>query len=180
MHQLGSRLGRHGFQQGLHSVVVAVVAAFAGVVAIVELLRLTVAGDDSGRSSIHNSCGIVQLMLLLLKLLWLLLSLSQTRSYATRRSNSAPLHRLMLINSGIVGIDLATVLLSRTFILIEFVVGVNVLIAEDIIMDVILLRRLGDQHEGLHRLTIVGQVAGHLDNHAIAEGSRESTWLILA
>ncbi|KXJ74168.1 hypothetical protein RP20_CCG014256 [Aedes albopictus] len=41
-------------------------------------------------------------------------------------------------------------------------------------MKVILIRRLDGQHEGLRdtvqRLVIVGQLAGHLNNHAIADG----------
>lgn len=145
-----------------------------GLLWLLSLLRLTVAGDDSGRGSIHHAGRIVQLLLLLLGLLWLLLRLAQSRSYATGRSNNVGLHRL-LVHHGIVGVHITSVFLAGTIVLVDFVVRVNVLIAENIIMDVILLRRLGSQHEGLrettHRLAIVGQFTGHLNNDAITEGS---------
>ena len=57
-------------------------------------------------------------------------------------------------------------ILSGTIILIEFVVGVNVLILEDIIMEVILIRRLDGQHKGLR--------------DTVPTLAYESTWLILA
>lgn len=57
-------------------------------------------------------------------------------------------------------------ILSGTIILFEFVVGVNVLILEDIIMEVILIRRLDGQHKGLR--------------DTVPTVAYESTWLILA
>jgi hypothetical protein len=55
-----------------------------------------------------------------------------------------------------------------------FTLGENfILVAEDVVVDVVLLWALGGEHEGLHkpphRLPVVGQLAAHLDNHPIGQ-----------
>ena len=48
------------------------------------------------------------------------------------------------------------------------------LVSKDVVVDVVLLGALGSQDEGLHEpphgQSVVGQLPGHLDDHALTQG----------